>query len=70
METVTQAEKLMVCGVADYGSYNRQFHEITFYNIKDRRNPYKIKTFTLKGRYDSSRIADGYFYASSGMSWI
>ena len=65
MQTETQAEKLMVCGAADYGSYNRQFHEITFYNIKDRSKPYKIKTFTLKGRYDSSRIADGYFYGFS-----
>ena len=49
----------------DYGNYNRQFHEITFYNIQDRSKPDKIKTFTLKGRYDSSRIADGYFYGFS-----
>ena len=58
-------EKLMVCGIWDYGNYNREFHEITFYNIKDRSMPYKIKTFTLKGHYSSSRITDGYFYGFS-----
>lgn len=58
-------EKLIVCGIWDYGNYNREFHEITFYNIKDRSMPYKIKTFTLKGHYDSSRITDGYFYGFS-----
>ena len=56
--------ELMVCGVEDFGSA-RYYHEITFYNIKDRSMPVKIKTFTLKGRYDSSRIADGYFYGFS-----
>lgn len=62
----TYAEKeVMICEVEDYGSYSRQYHEITFYNIKDRSMPYKIKTFTLKGRYDSSRISDGYFYGFS-----
>lgn len=64
MTETTYAEKqLMVCGV-DYGSSN-EYHEITFYNIKDRSMPYKIKTFTLKGSYASSRISDGYFYAFS-----
>ena len=58
-------EELIVCGTWDYGNYNRQFHEITFYNIKDRSMPYKIKTFTIKGSYDSSRITDGYFYGFS-----
>lgn len=48
-----------------YKNYNRQYHEISFYNIKERNKPYKIKTFTLKGSYDSSRIADGYFYGFS-----
>ena len=62
---VYEKEKLMICGVDDYSYYNRQYHEITFYNIKDRSNPYKIKTFTLKGRYDSSRIAEEYFYGFS-----
>lgn len=57
--------EVMICGVIDYGSNSRQYHEITFYNIKDRSMPYKIKTFTLKGRYDSSRISDGYFYGFS-----
>ena len=58
------ASKLMMCGVEDFGS-ERYYHEISFYNIKDRNKPAKIKTFTLKGRYDSSRITDGYFYGFS-----
>lgn len=66
VQTSTYVEgELMMCGIVDYGSYSRQYHEITFYNIKDRSMPYKIKTFTLKGRYDSSRISDGYFYGFS-----
>ena len=65
VQTNTYAEeKLMLCGVGDWGSAN-QYHEITFYSIKDRKIPHKIKTFTLRGRYDSSRIADGYFYGFS-----
>lgn len=56
--------KLMMCGKEDFGS-ERYYHEISFYNIKDRSMPAKIKTFTLKGRYDSSRITDGYFYGFS-----
>lgn len=58
-------EKLMICGVEDLASYSRQYHEITFYNIKDRNMPYKIHTFTLKGTYDSSRVSEGYFYSFS-----
>ena len=68
LETIQEdahVEKVMLMADKYYGGDNRQFHEITFYNIKDRSNPYKIKTFTLKGRYDSSRIADGYFYGFS-----
>lgn len=41
------------------------FHEITFYDIKDRSTPKEIKTFTLQGGYESSRITDGYFYGFS-----
>ena len=48
-----------------YKNYNRQYHEISFYNMKERSKPYKIKTFTIKGQYDSSRITDGYFYGFS-----
>ena len=44
-----------------------EYEEITIKKnrIKDRSMPAKIKTFTLKGRYDSSRITDGYFYGFS-----
>lgn len=42
-----------------------QYHEISIFNISDRSLPEKIKTFTLKGFYDSSRIAEGYFYGFS-----
>ena len=61
----TQAEKLRMMEDPYYGTYNHQYHEISFYNIKDRSMPVKIKTFTLKGTYDSSRISDGYFYGFS-----
>lgn len=64
-DSYVESSQLMICGTEDYGSYSRHFHEITFYNIKDRSMPYKIKTFTLKGRYDSSRISEGYFYGFS-----
>ena len=58
-------KEMLVCGVNDYGYYNRQYHEISVYNIKDPSMPVKIKTFTLKSTYDSSRIAEGYFYGFS-----
>ena len=61
----TQAEKLRMMEDPYYGTYNHQYHEISFYNIKERSMPVKIKTFTLKGTYDSSRISDGYFYGFS-----
>ncbi len=41
------------------------FHQISFFDLTDRSNPEKIKTFTLQGSYQSSRIADGYFYGFS-----
>lgn len=42
-----------------------QYHEISVYNIEDRTRPRKLKTFTLKGSYVTSRISDGYFYGIS-----
>jgi len=42
-----------------------QYHEITVYDIADRTSPRKLKTFTLKGAYETSRISDGYFYGIS-----
>ena len=66
IQNESYAEKeMLVCGVDDSGYYNRQYHEISFYNIKDRHMPIKIKTFTIKGNYDSSRISEGYFYGFS-----
>ena len=41
------------------------FHEISFYNIENRSEPEKMKTFTLQGDYASSRISEGYFYGFS-----
>ena len=41
------------------------YHQISIYQISDRQNPQKLKTFTLKGSYESSRIAGGYLYAIS-----
>ncbi len=42
-----------------------EYHEISFYDLADRTKPEKIKNFTLQGTYESSRIADGYFYGFS-----
>lgn len=44
---------------------SRGYHEIVFYDIAKRESPRKIKTFTLRGEYETSRIADGYFYGVS-----
>lgn len=41
------------------------WHEITIYDIADRETPHKKKTFSFKGSYETSRIADGYLYGIS-----
>lgn len=51
--------------IEDMLYHSNLFHEISFYDIKDRRQPKEIKTFTLQGGYASSRITDGYFYGFS-----
>ncbi len=38
------------------------FNKVHFYDISDRTEPKVIHTFTLKGNYKTSRIADGYLY--------
>lgn len=53
---------IIACGDMAYKS---NYHEISFYDLADRSQPEKIKTFTLQGSYASSRIADGYFYGFS-----
>lgn len=63
-EEDTAAKKGMYACV-DVLYHSNIFHEITFYDIKDRNQPKEIKTFTLQGDYASSRIADGYFYGFS-----
>ncbi len=46
--------------------YNEEaFHEISFYSLKDRSHPKRLKTFTLDGSYTSSRISGDYFYGFS-----
>ena len=42
----TETEDVFMYDRVAYKNYNRQYHEISFYNIKDRSKPYKIKTFT------------------------
>lgn len=49
----------------DVYSYQNCYHQISFYDLTDRSQPEKLKTFTLQGMYSSSRIADGYFYGFS-----
>ena len=51
-------EDLEICGVF---SGEQAYHEISVYQIADRSRPRKLKTFTLQGRYESSRISEGYF---------
>lgn len=41
------------------------YHEISIYDMADKKSPKKKKTFTLQGNYESSRISDGYFYGIS-----
>lgn len=57
-------EDLAVCGMSPV----RAYHEISIYDIADKSNPRKRKTFTLQGAYQSSRIADGYFYGISSFT--
>lgn len=52
---------MAMCGKAT----ETQYHEISIYNIKDRTRPWKLKTFTFRGSYETSRITDGYFYGIS-----
>ncbi|HBN56469.1 MAG TPA: hypothetical protein DD414_06805 [Lachnospiraceae bacterium] len=53
-----------------YGGRETNYHEITFYNIENRNAPRKIRTFTLQGSYNTSRIYNGYFYGiSSFTAW-
>ncbi len=55
-------EDAAVCGSL---SLEQGYHEISIYQIADRSHPRKLKTFTLQGRYESSRISEGYFYGIS-----
>lgn len=57
----TAVEDLAICGLEP----ERVYHEITIYDIEDKANPKKLKTFTLQGSYESSRISKGYFYGIS-----
>ena len=63
----TAAKKMSGGMVAcyDVAYFDNCYHEITFFDIKDRSQPKGIKRFTLQGQYMSSRIADGYFYGFS-----
>ena len=63
----TAAKKMSGGMVAcyDVAYFDNFYHEITFFDIKDRSQPKGIKRFTLQGQYASSRIADGYFYGFS-----
>ena len=45
--------------------YENYYHEITIFDLSNHMAPTKIKTFTLEGQYESSRVVDGYFYGLS-----
>ena len=51
--------------VCDLLSLGKQYHEIKVFDISDRTKPEEVKTFTMQGDYETSRIADGYFYGIS-----
>lgn len=51
--------------ICDLLYQERQYHEISIYQITDRSQPKKLKTFTLNGSYETSRISNGYFYGIS-----
>lgn len=54
----------------DMAYREQSYHEISVYRISDRSQPKKLKTFTLQGTYESSRIADGYFYEISRFTTV
>lgn len=67
-ESVWKGSESARMGAADIYSVaapGEAYHEISVYDIGDRTNPRKLKTFTLQGTYESSRISDGYFYGIS-----
>ena len=64
-ESTAAAKSSFVFVIEDMSYCSNLFHEITFYDIKDRSQPKEIKTFTLQGGYESSRISEGYFYGFS-----
>lgn len=41
------------------------YHEISIYQTVDKSRPRKMKTFTLQGSYECSRVSEGYFYGIS-----
>lgn len=60
---VAESERMAAC--YDMLYHPNQYHEITIFDIADREKPQEVKTFTLQGNYESSRISDGYFYGIS-----
>lgn len=42
---------------------------ITFIDIRDRKNPVKLRELTQSGSYEQARIKDGYLYTVSGSGW-
>lgn len=60
-----EAKKGLVISCVDVLYHNNYYHEISFFDLSNRAHPAKLNTFTLQGRYDSSRIMGGYFYGFS-----
>lgn len=52
----------------DTGKNRTTETNIVLYDIKDKKNPKKIKTLTQSGWYESSRISDGFLYTISNFS--
>ncbi len=65
LDTQERSARKGMVACYDVAYFANYYHDITFIDIKDRSQPKVIKTFTLQGQYDSSRIADGYFYEFS-----
>lgn len=62
-DTAAESQETAVC--TDVWYTHSQYTKIHLYDISDRENPKLEKTFRVDGAYNTSRLADGYFYCFS-----
>ena len=56
-----QEEGMIACS-KDVLYWGNPYYEIYLYDISDREAPRAVRSFTISGSYQTSRIAEGYFY--------